>query len=64
MSNHCYCGHSEIMPYCDGSHATLDQRPAPEVMHGSSPATPVTHTPPDRKNILDKIFAFFKNDAD
>jgi CDGSH-type Zn-finger protein len=52
------------MPYCDGSHATLDQRPAPEVMHGSSPATPVTHTPPDRKNILDKIFAFFKNDAD
>jgi hypothetical protein len=74
MSNHCYCGHSEIMPYCDGTHAkigqaTPGQRPSPE----AAPPAPTPELPAatvdgkmpdgeasDRENALTKFFGLLK----
>jgi hypothetical protein len=68
MSNHCYCGHSEIMPYCDGSHATLGQakpgqRPSPEAAPPADTAenaAPAPSIPADKGKTLSKLFDFLK----
>ncbi|MFM2129034.1 MAG: Iron-binding zinc finger type [Pseudomonadota bacterium] len=39
MANHCFCGHSQMMPWCDGSHERLGraQRQTAEAAEDSPP---------------------------
>ncbi len=56
MPNHCYCGRSQMMPWCDGSHDGRDNPEAQATDMRDSKPGPETSSAPPRKGWLARLF--------
>lgn len=58
MANRCYCGRSQMMPYCDGSHDGREApaAPAPAATQPPAPARAEPVEPVPRRGWLARLF--------